>query len=175
MPVWDIATPPSQEWELRVVIWRTQDVPVPASNKLRGMSDLFVSVRFDRSTQRTDTHWCCLDGRGHFNWRCVYRKIAVRKGFPVDGELSLSLDSARVFGNDFQVAELILDLKPYLVNVAATASFRMPEILATTAILLWFSPRCCCRKVDGIAFVFLSLSHLSFGRRRREEEDPLFL
>jgi len=63
-----------------------------------------------------------------------------------------------------------------MVNVAATASFRMPEILATTAILLWFSPRCCCcRKVDGIAFVFLSLSHLSFGRRRREEEDPLFL
>lgn len=51
----------------------------------------------------------------------MYRKISVRKGFPVDGELSIGLYNDRVFGPDFQVAELIMNLRPYLVSVASTA------------------------------------------------------
>ena len=104
MPVWDIATPPSQEWELRVVIWRTQDVPVPAINEPRGMSDLFASVRFDRSTQRTDTHWCCLDGRGHFNWRCVYRTTLTHEESP-HYRLAVQLWDANLLSSNARTAE----------------------------------------------------------------------
>jgi len=59
------------------------------------------------------------DGYAEFNWRFVYSKLGVRKGFPIESEISIGLYENRVLGTDFFMCEGVLDLKPYLQHAAA--------------------------------------------------------
>ncbi|XP_044517518.1 fer-1-like protein 4 [Gracilinanus agilis] len=65
-------------YELRVIIWNTEDVVLDDVNPLTGemSSDIYVKswvkgLEFDK--QETDVHFNSLTGEGNFNWRFVFR------------------------------------------------------------------------------------------------------
>ena len=67
----DVALPPKQIFEVRVVIWKTKNVP--PMDSLEGMSDLFVKCWPEGcKPQETDTHWRCKKGNASFNWRLLF-------------------------------------------------------------------------------------------------------
>ena len=70
-PPWDIAQPPPQEWELRVICWKCKGVPTDGSVDYSGLADLYVAARFgaDGKEKRTDTHFRARDGRASWNYR----------------------------------------------------------------------------------------------------------
>ena len=67
----DVNLPPSQIFEVRVVIWKTKNVP--NMDSFEGMSDLFVKCWPEGcKPQETDTHWRCQKGKASFNWRLIF-------------------------------------------------------------------------------------------------------
>ncbi|OQR94660.1 hypothetical protein THRCLA_08129 [Thraustotheca clavata] len=67
----DIALPPPQEYELRVVVWKTKEVPT--FNDWTEMNDLFVRCELDGSDhQDTDIHWRAKKGKASFNYRLKF-------------------------------------------------------------------------------------------------------
>lgn len=64
-------------YELRVVIWNTEDVLLEESNILTGekCSDIFVKGWLEgmkEDKQQTDVHYRSLTGEGNFNWRFIF-------------------------------------------------------------------------------------------------------
>ncbi|KAM9252467.1 fer-1-like protein 5 [Cariama cristata] len=75
-PPVDITPHKAQRYELRCVVWNTQDVDLKDTN-LAGqrMSDIYVTGWLDgleKQKQRTDIHYRSLQGDGAFNWRFVF-------------------------------------------------------------------------------------------------------
>ena len=67
----DVALPPVQTFEMRVVIWKVKNVP--AADTFENMSDLFVKCWPEGSEPLdTDTHWRAKKGKGSFNWRMLF-------------------------------------------------------------------------------------------------------
>lgn len=67
----DVSLPPKQMFEVRVVIWKTKNVP--PMDSLEGMSDLYVKCWPEGcKPQETDTHWRCKKGKASFNWRILF-------------------------------------------------------------------------------------------------------
>ena len=63
----DITPPPKEEFELRVIVWKTKDVVF--KDAVTKMNDLYVQGSIgELETQETDTHWRCRT-MGSFNWR----------------------------------------------------------------------------------------------------------
>ncbi|XP_035743561.1 otoferlin-like [Vespa mandarinia] len=67
-----------EEYEIRVIVWNTEDVPLMESQFLTGekSSDIYVKgwiLQEDR--QKTDVHYNSLTGEGNFNWRFVFRLV----------------------------------------------------------------------------------------------------
>jgi len=80
-PIVDITPPMAQQWELRVVVWRT--AYVVAHGLGSGMSDVYATVRLgDGSAQKTDVHWRCSNGCASFNWRCVFSTAIKHRSSP---------------------------------------------------------------------------------------------
>jgi hypothetical protein len=58
----DVSLPPTQLFEVRVVIWKSKNVP--PMDSFEGMSDLFVKCWPEGcQPQETDTHWRCKKGK----------------------------------------------------------------------------------------------------------------
>lgn len=67
----DVALPPTQTFEVRLVIWKSKGVP--AMDELEGMSDLYVKAWPEGcDPQETDTHWRCKKGKASWNWRMLF-------------------------------------------------------------------------------------------------------
>jgi hypothetical protein len=67
----DIALPPKQIFEVRVVLWKAKNVP--PQDTFEGMSDLFVKVWPEGcDVQETDTHWRAKKGKASWNWRMLF-------------------------------------------------------------------------------------------------------
>ncbi|XP_004867924.1 fer-1-like protein 4 [Heterocephalus glaber] len=65
-------------YELRVIIWNTEDVVLDDVNPLTGemSSDIYVKSwvkGLEHDKQETDVHFNSLTGEGNFNWRFVFR------------------------------------------------------------------------------------------------------
>jgi hypothetical protein len=70
-PADDVSLPPKAIFEVRVVIWKTKNVP--PMDTFEGMSDLFVKCWPEGcDPQETDTHWRCKNGKASFNWRLLF-------------------------------------------------------------------------------------------------------
>ncbi|VTJ78099.1 Hypothetical predicted protein [Marmota monax] len=82
----DVPAPPAVDikprkpisYELRVVIWNTEDVVLDDVNPLTGemSSDIYVKSwvkGLEHDKQETDVHFNSLTGEGNFNWRFVFR------------------------------------------------------------------------------------------------------
>jgi hypothetical protein len=67
----DVSLPPTALFEVRVIIWKSRDVP--PMDTFEGMSDLFVKVWPEGcDPQETDTHWRCKKGKGSWNYRLLF-------------------------------------------------------------------------------------------------------
>ena len=75
VPVWDISPEPPKDYEVRVIIWDTKDVP---KMDIEGTSDVFFRGYFgeqdksNKQVKETDTHYRCSNGAASFNFRLLY-------------------------------------------------------------------------------------------------------
>ncbi|XP_033938430.1 fer-1-like protein 4 [Pseudochaenichthys georgianus] len=77
-PPVDIKPRLPEQYELRVIIWNTDDVFLDDVNPFTGIpsSDIYVKgwiKGLDGEKQETDVHFSSLTGEGNFNWRFVFR------------------------------------------------------------------------------------------------------
>ncbi|KAK0180464.1 hypothetical protein PV327_006103 [Microctonus hyperodae] len=74
-PLVDITPQQPEDYELRVIIWNTKDVPLVDNQFLTGekCSDIYVKgwILHD-DYQSTDIHYNSLTGEGNFNWRFIF-------------------------------------------------------------------------------------------------------
>ncbi|EDL85878.1 fer-1-like 4 (C. elegans) (predicted), isoform CRA_a [Rattus norvegicus] len=156
-------------YELRVVIWNTDDVVLDDVNPLTGemSSDIYVKSwvkGLEHDRQETDVHFNSLTGEGNFNWRFVFRfdylpterEVSIRRKpgpfaleeaeFRQPAVLVLQVwDYDRVSANDF-LGSLELQL-PDMVRGA-----RDPEHCTVRLALDGAGPRCNlfrCRRLRG--------------------------
>eukprot|EP00475_Leptophrys_vorax_P034620 TRINITY_DN5614_c0_g1_i3.p1 TRINITY_DN5614_c0_g1~~TRINITY_DN5614_c0_g1_i3.p1 ORF type:complete len:792 (+),score=243.32 TRINITY_DN5614_c0_g1_i3:253-2628(+) len=70
----NIKPPAPVEYELRVIIWKTEDVTI--KDEITEQNDLYLTGTFDvpklQQRQRTDTHLRSKAGKGSFNWRMIF-------------------------------------------------------------------------------------------------------
>ncbi|KAL0985656.1 hypothetical protein UPYG_G00160070, partial [Umbra pygmaea] len=76
-PSVDINPRKPKGYELRVIIWNTEDVVLEDTNLLTGVqsSDIYVKgwlKGLEDDRQETDVHYNSLTGEGNFNWRLVF-------------------------------------------------------------------------------------------------------
>ncbi|KAM3608068.1 uncharacterized protein V6R79_018520 [Siganus canaliculatus] len=76
-PSVDISPRKPKGYELRIIIWNTEDVILEDTNFLTGQqsSDIYVKgwlKGFEDDRQETDVHYNSLTGEGNFNWRFVF-------------------------------------------------------------------------------------------------------
>ncbi|XP_051044235.1 fer-1-like protein 4 [Phodopus roborovskii] len=156
-------------YELRVVIWNTEDVVLDDVNPLTGemSSDIYVKSwvkGLEHDKQETDVHFNSLTGEGNFNWRFVFRfdylpterEVSVRRKpgpfaleeaeFRQPAVLVLQVwDYDRISANDF-LGSLELQL-PDMVRGA-----RVPDQCSVRIALDGAGPRCNlfrCRRLRG--------------------------
>uniref|UniRef100_G1RH00 Fer-1 like family member 4 (pseudo n=1 Tax=Nomascus leucogenys TaxID=61853 RepID=G1RH00_NOMLE len=156
-------------YELRVVIWNTEDVVLDDVNPFTGemSSDIYVKSwvkGLEHDKQETDVHFNSLSGEGNFNWRFVFRfdylpterEVSVRRRsgpfnleeaeFRQPAVLVLQVwDYDRISANDF-LGSLELQL-PDMVRGA-----RGPELCSVRLARDGAGPRCNlfrCRRLRG--------------------------
>ncbi|XP_041856982.1 fer-1-like protein 6 isoform X2 [Melanotaenia boesemani] len=76
-PSVDISPRKPKGYELRIIIWNTEDVILEDTNFLTGQqsSDIYVKgwlKGLEDDRQETDVHYNSLTGEGNFNWRFVF-------------------------------------------------------------------------------------------------------
>ena len=112
--LWDLRPRPPQEFQVRVVVWDTEDV---VCEDWEGTSDVFVRAFLDSTrAQETDTHFRCQDGKGSFNYRLVFD---VRH--PGDSlQLSVQVWDRDIFkSNDF-IGDAAISLKLPIADAVET-------------------------------------------------------
>ncbi|XP_049725507.1 fer-1-like protein 4 [Elephas maximus indicus] len=156
-------------YELRVIIWNTEDVVLDDVNPLTGemSSDIYVKSwvkGLEHDKQETDVHFNSLTGEGNFNWRFVFRfdylpterEVTVRRRpgpfaleeaeFRQPAVLVLQVwDYDRISANDF-LGSLELQL-PDMVRGS-----RGPELCSVRMARDGAGPRCNlfrCRRLRG--------------------------
>jgi hypothetical protein len=85
----DITPSPEMEFELRLIIWETEDIPML---DVEGTSDIYMTALFNGESQATDMHFRCQNGSGSFNWRIV---------LPVKYPCTNTVLTIQAFDNDF--------------------------------------------------------------------------
>uniref|UniRef100_A0A8C5FKL2 C2 domain-containing protein n=1 Tax=Gadus morhua TaxID=8049 RepID=A0A8C5FKL2_GADMO len=76
-PSVDISPRKPKGYELRIIIWNTEDVVLEDTNFLTGQqsSDIYIKgwlKGLEEDRQETDVHYNSLTGEGNFNWRFVF-------------------------------------------------------------------------------------------------------
>ncbi|XP_074551223.1 fer-1-like protein 6 [Halichoeres trimaculatus] len=76
-PSVDVSPRKPKGYELRIIIWNTEDVILEDSNFLTGQqsSDIYIKgwlKGLEDNRQETDVHYNSLTGEGNFNWRFVF-------------------------------------------------------------------------------------------------------
>ena len=85
-PLLDITPPLTEQFEARVVIYGTEEIP--AGDAFSNQSDLFVKAKLGGSLcwKSTDTHFLCKSGKGSFNYRLKFPVQLKDGGKVVGGE-----------------------------------------------------------------------------------------
>lgn len=92
----NIAAKPPANFEARLIIWKTEDVPC---NDIEGLSDLYVVAKLNSLPEKlTDTHFRAASGKGSWNWRL---KFSLTLPNPLSNILTLQIwDKDILSGND---------------------------------------------------------------------------
>lgn len=72
MPISQLSAQSKEQYEIRLIIWETRDVPLVDGKSV----DIYMKVLFDPTgwsgneiIKETDVHYGSKDGRGEFNYR----------------------------------------------------------------------------------------------------------
>jgi C2 domain len=105
IPVYDLTPRPIEDFEVRVVIWDTIDIPCM---DVEGTSDIYCRGFFDskEETHETDTHYRCQNGKGSFNYRLIYNVKHPRK----DYNYTLQVYDRDFFKSNDIIGEAIINL-----------------------------------------------------------------
>ncbi len=89
--MWDITPPPVKEFELRIIVWETEDITIA---DIEETSDIYVTANVNEleKAKSTDVHYRSQNGAGSFNWR-----ILLDIKYPSDYHFL----HIKVFDNDF--------------------------------------------------------------------------
>ena len=115
----NIALPPQEEWEMRVIIYKTRGI-VPDENE--SMADMFVKAKLSLSDewQSTDIHWRVQNGIGSFNWRMIFPiKLPNPPPFEGWGRLQLQVWDRDIIGNGDLLGNAIIPLADKLNDAAS--------------------------------------------------------
>jgi len=120
-----------KRYELRCIIWNTEDVQLTDYNFLTDQKSADIYVKgwiLDDKPQSTDVHYMSLTGEGNFNWRFVFQfdylvaeeRIVVKKKtsifdldeseFKYHPRINLQVWDLDLLGDDF-IGSIIMDLK----------------------------------------------------------------
>jgi len=103
--VWDIAPEPVRDYQVRLSVMDTKDVPCM---DIEGTSDVFIKCYIDDKDKRqTDTHYRCQSGEASFNYRINFDIKAPRD----DYLLVLQCWDFDVFSKNDYICEWTFDLK----------------------------------------------------------------
>ena len=141
-PICRIAPSPPEKFELRLIIWKTENVA--AHDGITNQNDLFVRAKLQRSgfatvTLETDTHYRAKKGVGNFNWRMKFPIELPRPRNEAPRLLLQLWDRDLIESNDC-IAELDLDLgclcRPALQH--NPAGQRHAQLVKGSKQKLWF-------------------------------------
>lgn len=71
-PAEELAANIKEKYELRIVIWRTRNVPLVETDKVKIQVKIRINEEGKDFDDETDVHHNSKDGKGIFNWRFVY-------------------------------------------------------------------------------------------------------
>lgn len=104
-----------EEYEIRLIIWETKEVPLINGDTV----DIFLKVTFDPSgwskdivEKQTDTHYGSNDGFGEFNYRMKFN-LETPCSFP---RLMFSIYDHRMF-TDEAIGQSIIELKDTVIRL----------------------------------------------------------
>lgn len=104
--IYDIKPKPPEEFEVRLVIWDTEDLKMMDAE---GTSDAYGRAFFDSKEEvhETDTHYRCSSGKASFNYRLIYHIKHPRK----DYNMTLQMYDRDFFKSNDIIGECLMDLK----------------------------------------------------------------
>jgi hypothetical protein len=108
MEPWQIAPEPITEFEVRFVVWETEDMEMM---DVEGTSDIYiVGYIGQKDSQKTDIHFRCQDGNASFNWRMLLPlEIPTQKPL-----LTIQVYDKDIFSSDDYISGATLNLKDLL-------------------------------------------------------------
>lgn len=110
MKKWNISPPPVIDFEMRLIVWETRDIPMM---DIEETSDVYVSAHVDPSKrQTTDTHFRCTNGEASFNWRIIEKISYSPKS--KDASLNLQVYDKDLFASDDYICSASINLRQIL-------------------------------------------------------------
>lgn len=103
--------PEPTEFEIRVIIWKSEEVP----NMDGETSDLYVKVWTQGSKKlETDTHWRCRQGKGSWNYRMKF-PVTLPMKQPEYARLMIQMWEQDIVSSDDIVGESSLDMYRWMM------------------------------------------------------------
>lgn len=102
---WSLNPKPPEEFELRLVIWRSENIPNMDSE---GVSDLYVVASVNDSEKKeTDTHYRAKNGEASWNWRMKFRLMLDENSKVI---LNLSVWDRDLLSSNDAIGDACMDL-----------------------------------------------------------------
>mmetsp|Transcript_3157 Transcript_3157/g.3062 ORF Transcript_3157/g.3062 Transcript_3157/m.3062 type:complete len:246 (+) Transcript_3157:1660-2397(+) len=125
LPLANLSLQSSEEYEIRLIIWETRDVPLVNGETV----NIFMRVLFDPTgwsseevTKETDTHYASRDGRGVFNYRFKF-SISTPCQFP---RLKFQIYGQGVVNHE-AIGESTLNLKKTMSMLQKEGRLEIPK------------------------------------------------
>lgn len=115
-PQEELAANAKEKYELRIVIWRTRNVPLIETDKVKIQVKLRINEEGKDIDDETDVHHNSKDGKGVFNWRFVYPYTFPRK----INTMKLMIYNYNALSTSDLIGEKTLDMLPRFKKVHRT-------------------------------------------------------
>lgn len=115
-PQEELAANAKEKYELRIVIWKTKNVPLVETDKVKIQVKLRINEEGKDIDDETDVHHNSKDGKGTFNWRFVYPFTFPRK----INTIKLMIYNYNALSASDLIGEKTLDMLPRFKKVHRT-------------------------------------------------------
>lgn len=105
-PLYDISRKPTEDFELRVVVWDTEELEMMDAE---GTTDGFIRCFFDSEHQKdTDTHFRNQDGKCSWNYRLLFPFTYPSKNY----KMTVQAYDLDLFKSNDLIGQTVLNLEP---------------------------------------------------------------